>query len=237
MIRSRRWTIAVAAAGLAVTGLVGCSTSTTVTSPTASPSPTGPQTYTDEQFGFSFDYEPPFAPDAGAVFNTQSGPPPAAMVSVSDPKGPTGEAGPVNSWTVSVYELGEPVTAANLPAAKSELEQRVLPALQQGKAKLGELKPTTVAGAPAFTVDGSFAIGKTPVSTTLTFVLDGNTEYQIVAQNSTDTAKQTEPVYAKMLASFRIPPAPSPSGSAAPSGATASTGPTGAPAAPSTSPS
>lgn len=207
---------ALVAAAMAAVVVTGCSSSGGSQSPSPSGSPTGPQTYTDAQFGYSFGYEPPFAVVDGATLSAQAGNPADSMVAVMDGSGPQLEGSATNGWMVTAYSLAQPITSANLPMARAELEKNIIPALTKQGYKVGSLTEKAVAGSPAFVASATPTAAKDKVRSMLYFVFAGPTQYQIVTQASDDTWSSMQPTFEKFLSSFTIPAAPS-SSSAPPS--------------------
>ncbi len=201
---------------MAAVVVTGCSSSGGSQSPSPSGSPTGPQTYTDAQFGYSFGYEPPFAVVDGATLSAQAGNPADSMVAVMDGSGPQLEGSATNGWMVTAYSLAQPITSANLPMARAELEKNIIPALTKQGYKVGSLTEKAVAGSPAFVASATPTAAKDKVRSMLYFVFAGPTQYQIVTQASDDTWSSMQPTFEKFLSSFTIPAAPS-SSSAPPS--------------------
>lgn len=211
MTRRAVWGRAVAAAVVGAAMAAGCSSSGDSPSPSSSVSvsPSGPQTYTDAQFGYSFGYAPPFAIVDGAGLSVTAGNPADSMVAVMDGSGPQLEGAATNGWMVTAYSLAQPVTSANLETARAELEQNIIPALTKQGYNVGPLTAKTVAGSPAFAATATATAGKDKVRSMLYFVFDGSTQYQIITQASDDTWSSMQPTFDKFLSSFTIPAAPS----------------------------
>ncbi len=202
---------ALGAAAVAAAVVTGCSSSggSPSPSPSVSVSPSGPQTYTDAQFGYSFGYESPYAVVDGATLSAQAGNPADSMVAVMDGSGPQLEGSATNGWMVTAYSLAEPVTSANLATARAELEQNIIPALTKKGYDVGPLTAKTVAGSPAFVATATPTAAKDKIRSMLYFVFDGSTQYQIITQASDDTWSSMQPTFDKFLSSFTIPAPPS----------------------------
>lgn len=218
-----------AAAVLALGLVSGCSANVQVGDPTNSPSPSASpstsvpsglsETYTDDEFGFSFSYGPPFELNDTASFAGQGGGAATKTVAVFDTDGAQIEGQYRDAFVVSVYKLNTTITDENLPQAKQELESTVIPQLKQSTPgiQLTPLRDETVAGKKAFAADASFDLAGTPVKSTLYFIFDGTMEYQILVQAVEQNWTKLQPTFDKMLASFTITGAASAPASPAPS--------------------
>lgn len=196
-------------------GLAGCSGNVEVStggesasaSPAVSEAPAGEiQTYTDDQFGFSFDYPAPFEQMDNATMEAQTDAGPAASAAVFDTKGTVVNGTYKDAFMVSVYELGATVDESNLEAAKAELESSVIPQLESSTQdmQISELRETEVGGLPGYTADATFTSDGTPMTTSLTWVFDGDVEYQLLAQSASDQWDSLIPAFEGMLDSFRV---------------------------------
>lgn len=248
---TRRSVLAAAVVGALALSLSACS------GPTSSPSPSGSSggVYQDPDYGFEVTVAPGFA--QGSQHNVEIGA--AGNVSaarnvmfydtrdvISHSSAPSGLPGgsamskqvpPGTSlypatFTVSVFPLGESVTAANLGVAKTELEQHVIAEFEQDGVAASPLKATTVAGRPAFTTDlTQEQQPQTGMSarTTVYWVFADSNEYQITEVAPSAQWKDYEKPFAAMLSSVVLPGTwESASPSASPS-STASSSPSGSP--------
>jgi hypothetical protein len=209
----RRWTAAAAGVALVVS-LAACSAEVNVggdstQTPTASPELTAPadvQTYTSDKFGFSFQYAPPFELKDDTSFEAESGASSADSVAVFDTEGTQVEGQYRDAFLVNIYELSTEITDENLDAVKTELEQNVIPQLEQSSQdmQISELTPTTVNGLNGFAADANFAVADTPITSRLYFLFDGMIEYQLLTQSASDRWQELSPTFEQMVNSFTV---------------------------------
>ena len=69
-----------------------------------------------------------------------------------------------DAFLVNVYELNTEITEENLDAVQAELEQSVIPQLEQSSEnmQISELSPVTVSGLNGFEADATFDVEGTP---------------------------------------------------------------------------
>lgn len=224
--------ISKAVAGLALAvGLAGCSSEVSIggvgsESPTASADPTASaeqtmptdvQTYASDKYGFSFQYAPPFEQQDDTSWQAQSGASSADSVAVFDTEGTKVGGQYRDAFVVNVYELNVSITDENMADVKSELEQSVIPQLEQSSAdmQISELTPTTVSGLNGYQADAQFSVEDTPMTSTLYFLFDGNIEYQLLTQAASDRWEELAPTFEQMVNSFSVAPTAAASESAA----------------------
>lgn len=212
----------IAAAGCAlVVGLAGCSGNaevSTSTSPQASDTALAPadlQTYTSDQYGYSYQYAAPFElkPDATLDASTDKGA--AETSAVFDTDGAKVNGQYRDAFMVSVYQLNTTIDESNIDQVATELEQSVLPQLQKSADNMqyGQLTSTDVNGIPGYQVDATFDADGTPMKTTLYFLFDGQTEYQLLTQATADNWDQLQPNFEQMVNSFTVSAGASPAAS------------------------
>ena len=80
----------------------------------------------------------------------------------------------------------------------------IMSQLMESYAEISEITETTVAGKPAFTADATFTEEGKGISSTLYFVFDGSTEYQILTQAADENWDKLQPTFAAMLNSMQI---------------------------------
>ncbi|MFN8124965.1 MAG: PsbP-related protein [Candidatus Nanopelagicales bacterium] len=204
-----------AASLLVVTGLVsGCSASVSVGDSTTSAAPAPDtsssvdltETITNDQYGFSFKYAPPFEPQEDTTFSGEGGADSANTTAVFDTEGSQIGGQYRDAFVVNVYELQAEITEDNLADAKAELENSVIPQLEQSTddMKISEVTETTVAGKPAFSADATFTAEGKGITSTLYFVFDGNREYQVLTQAADENWDGLQPTFDAMLGSLTI---------------------------------
>lgn len=225
-------------AGVAAAALVLSACSPSTSQPNPSGSEGGP--YTDPDYGFQLDVAPgyvqgsgqnlvfvstpevPVVPpahnavfyDAGTVISPDSAPKDIPGAQDIAKQLTSGESIHPTTFSVSVFPIGEAVTAANLAEAKSELQQPVMTnlakELTQAGSSLGPLQDTTVAGRPAFVTEVN--PGKSPadepslqLKTRIYWVFAGQDQYQITEQAPESQWPQVEKVFDTMLSSVVLP--------------------------------
>lgn len=195
--------------GVATAVLAACSSTTGGGGGSASPSASGPQTYTDPVFGYSVTYSPPFTIDPAVQLGIVAGSAPLSQVSlVATPAGPQEAAA---GFGVAVFANGEEVSSDNLPAAKKTISEHVLKVMSkdaQGSGEptvqFGPLTQTEVAGNPTLTTEGHFTYDNAKWLTKLYFVMAGTMEYELVLQGPAATWSKREPAMTAMVDSFTV---------------------------------
>ncbi len=210
-----RISVVVAGAALAI-GLAGCSSSAEVSvgdSPTASASaeqsvPANATTYTSDKYGFSFQYAPPFEQKDDISMDAESGASSADSVAVFDTEGTQVGGQYRDAFVVNTYQLTTEITDENLDQVQTELEQTVIPQLEQSseEMQISELTPTTVAGLSGFEADATFTVEDTPMTSKIWFLFDGDLEYQLLTQSATEEWEGLQPTFDQMVNSFTVAP-------------------------------
>lgn len=213
MGKSGRFTSLVAGLTLIV-GLSACSADVSVggdssQTPTATAEqsvPSDVKTYTSDKYGFSFQYAPPFEMKDDTSFEAEGGASSADSVGVFDTEGTQVDGQYRDAFLVNTYELNTEITADKLEAVKAELEQNVIPQLEQSSEamQISELTPTTVNGVNGYQADATFAVGNTPITSRLYFLFDGMIEYQLLTQSATDRWTELSPTLEEMVDSFTV---------------------------------
>jgi hypothetical protein len=163
-------------------------------------------TYTDSDYGFSFDYPADWRVVASKGTVVSSGADPTKIITVGDPNGArVGDTG-LDVLMIRVYELRAVVDEASLPQVLPDLEQLVADFQTQDATfkTEGPLTQTVVGGMPGYQATGTFAWdANTPVKTTFYFLFAGNIEYQVTVQASAKTWDSHQQVFAAFFASFK----------------------------------
>jgi hypothetical protein len=166
----------------------------------------GVMTYSDPDYGYSFDYPGDWQLATGDGAGVEVGASAASTVTVGDPEGASiGNTG-IDLIMVRVYQLNQVFDASTL--------SDVLPYIETLLADLGSedaswqtevpLTHTTVGGAPAYMTSASFDWdSQTPMKTTSYFVFAGGFEYQVVMQAAAENWEEDQAVFDAFLASFR----------------------------------
>jgi hypothetical protein len=208
----------VAIAGLAlIVGLGGCSSSSDSgtggesASPTAEASPSSAlpadaKTFTSDKYGFSFQYAPPFEEKSDTTWQAESEASAADTVAVFDVEGTQVGGQYRDAFVVNTYQLNTEITDENLDQVATELEQNVIPQLEQSsdEMQISELVSTEVNGLKGFQADATFSVDGTPMSSTLYFLFDGNLEFQLLTQSATDRWEELQPTFTAMVDSFQV---------------------------------
>lgn len=209
----RRLVVAASGVVLSVGLLAGCSASVSVGT---DPSPTGDvatdgavsltETLVNDQHGFSFGYAPPFEPQDDATFDSGSGSESTDTSAVFDTEGSQIDGQYRDAFVVNVYQLTREVTEADLPAAKAEIENTLIPQLKQSTPgiQFTPVTETTLADKPAFRTDASFDVNGQPIESTMYFIFDGNTQYQVLVQAAEKNWDSLQPTFDAMLQSLTI---------------------------------
>jgi len=208
---------AVAASVLVAAGLLsGCSGSVSIGGDTsASPTQATPdattgveltETLSNSEFGFSFGYSPPFEERDDASFSNEGGATTSQTFAVFDTEGSQIAGQYRDAFVVNVYPLQVEITEADLPAAKQELEQNVIPQLKASSPgmKIAPLTDSTLGGKPAFYTETTFDVEGKPIKSEMYFVFDGATEYQVLAQSAEQNWEQLKPTFDAMFSSFTL---------------------------------
>jgi hypothetical protein len=168
----------------------------------------GTETYTDSDYGFSFDYPSDWqvisASDTDV--NVSGGAAPTAEVSVGDPEGKIIDETGVDILIVRVYELNATIDDSVLPQVVPELENLIasLQAQDPSLEVLEPLAPTTVGGLNGYEFTASFEWSDgTPMMTTSYFVFDGSIEYQLVVQAAEENWEANQVVFDTFVSSFQ----------------------------------
>jgi len=166
----------------------------------------GVKTYTDPDFGYSFEYPAGWVLNEGGDTSVGSGAASAGSVQVGDPKGAKVDGTGLDGLVARVYELNLTVDESMLPDIRPEVEGLIADLLSQDASwKIVEdLTETSVAGVPGFKASFTFDYDADhPVKTTSYYLFAGDVEYELVVQASTDTWEENQPVFAAFFASFR----------------------------------
>lgn len=208
----------IVAAAVVAAGLAGCSGEVkigTESSPAASaeqsasasaPTSADVQTYTSDKYGFSFQYAPPFEMKGDTSWEAESGASSADSVAVFDTEGTQVGGQYRDAFVVNVYELNLEITEENLEEVQSELEQSVIPSLEQSSPdmQISELSPVTVGGLNGYQADATFTVEDTAMTSKLYFLFDGKIEYQLLTQSATDRWDELQPTFEQMVNSFTV---------------------------------
>jgi hypothetical protein len=169
----------------------------------------GNQTYTDENYGYSFEFPESWKLEEGGNADVSAGGSSAASVGVYDPEGAVAEETYIDMMQVSVYELSVTVDDSIMPQIKGEVET-VLESLESQAGDIETLAPLAeaeVGGMSGYSVTYSFAKNGAPVTSTLYFMFSGDIEYQLTVQAADENWEANRPVFDAILGSFEPGPA------------------------------
>lgn len=162
------------------------------------------KTYTDSDYGYSFDYPETWKVEDSATSDVTAGGSATGNVGVYDPQGTVVDKTYLDLMMVSVYKLNGVVDDSVIPQLKGEIES-VLASLesQDSSMKVEQaLAETTAAGMKGYKVTYTFTTKDTPTTSTLYFLFKGDTEYQLTTQASTANWAADQPIFDAMIASF-----------------------------------
>lgn len=162
-------------------------------------------TYTDADYGYSFSYPAEWALDTEAKAEVEGGIAAANGVSVFDTEGAKAEDYYVNVFQVAVYELSVVVEESMLPDVEPQLESLLAGIAAQDSSwkTLAALSETTAGGLGGFKTTVSHTMDGVPVTSTLYFLFDGSTEYELTVQAATDDWEAGQPAFDAIVASFK----------------------------------
>lgn len=163
------------------------------------------KTYTDPDYGYSFEYPESWKIEDSATSDVTAGGAATGTVGVYDPDGTVVDKTYLDLMMVSVYKLNGVVDDSVIPQLKGEIES-VLASLesQDSTMKVEEaLTETTAAGMKGYKVTYSFTKADTPTTSTLYFLFKGDLEYQLTTQASAANWEADQPIFDAMIASFR----------------------------------
>ena len=169
---------------------------------------TGVESYTSEDFGYSFAYPAAWELRKADSANVSAGGTAADAVGVFNPEGAVAQDTYIDLAQVTVYKLKEAVDASMMPQVRSEVEQ-VLASLESQAPDMQTVEPlseTTLGGTSGFKVTYAFSQNGTPTTSTLYFLFFGDTEYQLTLQAATQNWGANQSVFTAFLASFRPGP-------------------------------
>ena len=170
----------------------------------------GIKTYTDPDYGYSFEYPAGWVLNKSDTASVGSGGDAASSVQVGNPEGArVGDTG-LDGLIVRVYELNQAVDESMLPQVKPGVEALIADLLSQDPSWKVEdtLTETNVGGVPGYRATFTFDWDADhPVKSTSYFLFDGTIEYELAVQAATDTWEANQEVFGAFVASFAPGPA------------------------------
>lgn len=217
-MRVPRWTLVMTAAVILVLSLswalpgcsfnVSCGTeepaATTENPAGTTEAASGPLTYTDADYGYSFAYPSDWRLDEDSSAEVEGGIAAAKGVSAIDPKGAKGDEFYVDLFQVSIYELNITIDEAALPEVKPQLEQMIAGIGSQDPSweVLEAMSEAEVGGLSGFKTLVTHLMDGRQVKSRLYFLFDGRTEYELMLQAATESWDAIQPDFEAILASF-----------------------------------
>lgn len=165
----------------------------------------GTKTYTDADYGYSFEYPESWKIQEETSVDVSAGGTSTGGVGVFNPTGAKAGDTYIDLMLVSVYKLNVTVDDSLLPQLKSEIAS-VLKSLESQGTGMRVEKPlaeTAAAGMKGYNVTYSFTKDGVPCTSTLYFLFDGNMEYQLTTQASNENWAADQPIFDTMIASFK----------------------------------
>lgn len=212
---ARRWTLVTTAAVVLTVllswALPGCSFNVSCGAEEPGGDAGGPaetETYTDADYGYSFDYPSDWKLDEDSSAEVEGGIAASKGVSVHDPEGIRSEGYYVDLFQVSIYELNITVDESTLPEIKPQLEEMIAGIGSQDSSwkTLEPLADAEVSGLSGFKTQVTHLMDGKQVNSQLYFLFDGNTEYELMLQAATESWDSIQPDFDAILASFKPGP-------------------------------
>ena len=170
----------------------------------------GTTTYTNDEYGFSFDYDSGTFTENDDVSSESAGGDSAFRVGFADEDGTKQDDQYRDGFLVNVYELGVnlddyPVEEA-LPQLRDEVEN-LLPQLGSAfgtSATFGSLDDVDRDDSMGFKADVTYDMDDAPFKARMYFLFSGDKEYQITFQSAEDRWSELEPKFQEVIDSFTI---------------------------------
>lgn len=192
--------------GLLVT-LGGCGFSFDISCGTESGKTSGKlSTYTDPDFGFSFQYPEEWKIEEGNSGEITAGANAVKQVVAYDPAGASVDGHGVNLAQVSVYKLKVVVDESMMDAVRQEMESLLVNLESQDSSwhRTEELTQTKVGNLPGFRVSYDFSLDGKPAKTTFYFLFTGDMQYQLTLQTVAEDWENYEDEFKGFVDSFSV---------------------------------
>jgi hypothetical protein len=165
---------------------------------------TAAKTYTDADYGYSFQYPGGWVVQQGDSAKVTGGSSSDGGMSVYDPEGTVAGDYFIDLFQVSVYELAVTVDESMMPEIKSEVETLLADLETQGNdwTKVEDLSGATVDGMDGYQATYGFTTDGTPTMSTFYFLFTGDIQYQLTLQAATETWEERRPEFDAIVASF-----------------------------------
>jgi hypothetical protein len=201
-VRARRFYIAITLLGLVAAAVVLGACSGSDPAPTTTVGDV--KTYTDDMYGFSFDYPADWTVQPSLETQVTAGAAATAGVCAYDPEGTTSDGSYYDFVEVSVYELNATVDDSVLSQVKDEVQTTFAQLESQtGSWEVtSELKDISLAGLKGWTISYSCNVEGTPSQCTFYTLFTGTLEYQLLLHASGQNWDSDEAPFDAFLASF-----------------------------------
>lgn len=166
---------------------------------------TAAKTYTDADYGYSFQYPGDWVVQQGDSADVTGGSGSESGMSVYDPDGTVAGDSYIDLFQVSVYELTVTVDESVMPEIRSEVENLLTDLETQSDdwTKIEDLSDATVGGMDGYQATYGFTTDGTPTMSTFYFVFAGDIQYQLTLQAATETWEERQPEFESIVASFK----------------------------------
>ncbi|NLG65896.1 MAG: hypothetical protein GX537_09860 [Actinobacteria bacterium] len=166
----------------------------------------GMQTYSNDTYGMSFEYDGMFTETSDTSAQGSAGGNSALSVGFFDKEGTKSGDTYRDGFVLNVYELTQQITSEMMPLVKTEIE-KLLPQLTQSfgtDAKAGTLQAVTAKSTEGFKADMTFTMDGTPFKSTMYFLISGDTEYQLTMQAAESRWDELQPKFQHIIDSFTV---------------------------------
>ncbi|MCX8033173.1 MAG: PsbP-related protein [Thermoleophilia bacterium] len=163
-------------------------------------------TYSDPDYGFSFEYPSDWDITQNAPAEVSAGSQSVKDIAVYDPQGSKAGGSPANGVQISVYKLLVSVDETILDAVKAEIEQVLANMENQDPSwrRLENLTSTHVGGVPGFKISYEFSLQGTPAKSAMYFLFDKDVQYQISFQTTADDWSSYQDEFSRVLETFSL---------------------------------
>jgi hypothetical protein len=169
------------------------------------PSPTGPVTYTDDEYGYSITRDAMFTEGTVKEVSASAGDAVAEAI-FPDENGTLASGSYLDAIMVTVYELARSVEPAEVPDLKAEMQGMIddlLASLTDPKV-VRPLTETEVGGVPGFAITYTYEdLGKELTAASF-FLFKDKYEYQITTQSVTERWDELKGRFQEAVQSFTL---------------------------------
>jgi hypothetical protein len=167
----------------------------------------GTTTYTNDEYGVSFDYD-------GGMFTETSDTSAAGSVGGDavfkigffDTDGTKTGDQYRDGFVLNLYKLNTTIDESLMPAVKDELE-KLLPELAKAfgsGADFSSLEAIDVDGTSGFTADATYEMDGTDFKATMYFLIKDDMEYQLTMQGAASRWSELEPGFQQVIDTFAV---------------------------------